>query len=277
MALTHLSTIQSTLFPTLLALLFSSGDAKKGPAEFATRALIISLLFSYLSAAPTPSLPSRAAILLSYLKDPAPAESALPVSFIAEIHRSRPYKLWVSEISNVTKEVFWIFLHNVNIIPYPADAPPGSSYSTTHFPPPRAPVPAAPYVGGVEWEATTYLATHLDLLNGIIAALPTMEERNALRTELRDSGLEKVMGGSLRTCKEKFYGGVHAGLGTWIGAGREDGWDVKNVRQGFPREERRSPRKSPVKKGDGPPVLGEVNVEALPKLQVRNEAVGDWL
>ena len=124
-------------------------------------------------------------------------------------------------------------------------------------------MPAAPYVGGVEWDATNYLATHLDLLNGLIACLPTSEERNTLRQELRDSGLEKVLGSSFRTCKEKFYGGVHAGLGTWVGAAWEDGWDIEEVRQGPRREASRSPRKGKVAE---PPKLD------MPKLNLDHEA-----
>lgn len=73
------------------------------------------------------------------------------------------------------------------------------------------------------------------------------------------------MGNSLRTCKEKFYGAVHAGLGTWIGAGREDGWDVRGVREGC-REEgrgRASPKKA--RKGNG---------EEAPKLEMPRLELG---
>ena len=160
----------------------------------------------------------------------------------------------------------------MNVIPYPVlpQSSAGDSttaedaYTTAHFPTPRPPVPAAPYVGGVEWEATTYLATHIDLLNGLIASLPTREERNALRQELKDSGFEKVMGGTLRTCKEKFYGGVHAGLSTWVGAAKEDGWAWRDVREGPPREERTRTRSSSPKKKEKPPML------EMPKLELGN-------
>ena len=54
------------------------------------------------------------------------------------------------------------------------------------------------------------------------------------------------MGGSLRTCKEKFYGGVHEGLKVWVGAAKADGWPVEDVRAGPPREQS-SPKKSPLK------------------------------
>jgi hypothetical protein len=52
------------------------------------------------------------------------------------------------------------------------------------------------------------------------------------------------MGGSLRTCKEKFYGAVHDGLRTWCVAAKADGWAYKDVREGLPRE---SPKKKVLK------------------------------
>ena len=138
----------------------------------------------------------------------------------------------------------------------PSSSSSSPNYTTTHYPPARPPVPAAPYVGGVEWDATNYLAAHLDLLNGLLASLPTGADRNALRAELRLSGFEKVMGSSLRTCKEKFYGSVHAGLRTWVAAAAADGWSASDVRAG-PKEEivamaaaatAAARRKSPLKK-----------------------------
>lgn len=153
-------------------------------------------------------------------------------------------------------------MHHGNIVPYPSDLNEAASYSTKHFPGERPPVPAAPYIGGVEWDATNYVAAHVDLLNGLIASLSSFEERNALRQQLKDSGFEKCMGVSLRTCKEKFYGAVHAGLTTWIGAAREDGWDVKFVKEG-PRQEDIVRTSSPKKrKHEEPPRLD------IPKLDL---------
>lgn len=281
LALHELSAIQSSLFPTLLAMLFD--EEKKGPSEFTTRNIIISLLFTYLSASTSTDLTTRARTLLAYLRDPSQPEAAQPPGFIASMHQSRPYRVWCKEVVNVTKEVFWIFLHHLNIIPYPAYPDPlSANYASIHFPRDRPPVPAAPYVGGVEWEATNYVAAHLDLLNGIIAALPSREERNSLRQELRDSGFEKCMGRNLRTCKEKFYGSVHAGLSTWIGAASEDGWDMMFVMEGPRREESAAatrPSTSPkkAKREEPAPKL------EMPKLDlaVRNGGVelndGGWL
>lgn len=230
-------------------------EEKKGPSEFSTRGIIMSLLFTYLSTCAPSLLVHRAQTILSYLRDPAPPEDAQPVGFIASIYQPRPYRVWCKEIVNVTKEVFWIFLHHLNVVPItPTPATSATQdYARLHFPHERPPVPAAPYVGGVEWEATNYLASHLDLMNALIASLPTRAERNQLRQELKVSSFEKCMGGSLRTCKEKFYGAVHDGLRTWVSAAVEDGWDTRDVRNGPPREEvkqKTSPKK--IKKEEPP-------------------------
>ena len=203
------------------------------------------------------------------------------------MHTPRPYKLWCREVSHVTKEVFWIFLHHLNVVPLPkntADAPAdvdvepeeraralAATYTHRHFPGSRPPVPAAPYIGGVEWDATTYLAAHLDLLNGLISSIPTVDARNTLRAEMRASGFERTMGTTLRTCKEKFYSGVH-GLRAWAAAAHEDGWETRSVREGPTMEEQAararsaSPKKSPKKKtGDEAP-----RIEALPPLGLDN-------
>ncbi|RDL39459.1 ARM repeat-containing protein [Venustampulla echinocandica] len=266
LALQHLENIQTTLFPALLHLLFD--EEKKGPSEFTTRNIITSLLVTYLKSAPPSERTHRSKTLLSYLRDQEPSESQRPVGFVLEMRRERPYRVWCKEVTNVTKEVFWIFLHNLNVVPLPKTSDndqndatssfnannnfdtsnPDRAYMSKHFPQELPPVPAAPYVGGVEWDATNYLASHLELVNGIIACLPTQAERNMLREQMRISGWEKCMGCTLRLCKEKFYGCVHAGLRCWVSAAAEDGWDTKDVRCGPSVQTQKSPtRKSPKK------------------------------
>lgn len=191
---------------------------KKGPSEFTTRSIITSVLFTYIKSAPPQDRPIRAKTVLGHLRDPEPKEQDRPLGFVLEMRRDRPYRVWCKEATSVTKEVFWIFLHHLNIVYLPRDketrearGPSGMdsmAYMRTHFPQERPPVPAAPYVGGVEWDATNYLASHLDLLNAIIACTSTAEERNTLRNLFQISGWERCMGGSLRLCKEKFYPGV---------------------------------------------------------------------
>jgi hypothetical protein len=270
MALQYLHSIHATLFPALLHMIFD--PEKKGPSEFTTRNIITSLLLTYIECATPQDRATRAQTVLGFLRDPEPKEEDRPVDFVLEMRRERPYRVWCKEVVNVTKEVFWIFLHNLNIVALPsADRKTSSSshhsarggdnsnqppldqlaYQARHFPQERPPVPAAPYVGGVEWDATNYLASHLDLLNAILACVgPTSVERNALRAQLRISGWERCLGGSLRLCKEKFYGAVHDGLRRWVAAAADDGWDVRDVRYGPPPESRakRARPASPAKK-----------------------------
>ncbi|PGH36882.1 hypothetical protein GX50_00340 [[Emmonsia] crescens] len=276
LALRHLSSVESVLFPTLLHMLFD--EEKKGPSEFTTRSIVLSLLFTHLSSASPDNLVPRAKTILAYMRDPTPPEDSQPLNFIASIYQPRPYRVWCKEVSNVTKEVFWIFLHHLNIVPVTRTTGENSEpYGKRYFPPPRPPVPAAPYVGGVEWDATNYIANHLDLMNGLLAALPTASERNTLRAELRASGLEKVMGASLRICKEKFYSSVHDSLRLWVAAAAEDGWDYKYVREGPPRGAMDSTPRSPTKVAPGSPKkrAGLVSDEP-PKLDL-TETSESWL
>ncbi|PVI00353.1 hypothetical protein DM02DRAFT_527174 [Periconia macrospinosa] len=228
-ALKQFADMSSTLFPALLAMLFD--EEHKGPSEFTTRELIIQIIFAHLDSAPKTELSARATELIKYLKDPIKEKESSTVPFILQMHQPRPYQVWCKEITNVTKEVFWIFIHHLNVIPLVANTDPSLSYTTAHFPGPRAIVPAAPYVGGVEWDATNYLATHLDLLNGILASIPGREDRNTFRSELKVSGFEKVMG-HLRTCNPKYYGAVHDALKVWTSAAAADAWEVRDVRMG---------------------------------------------
>jgi len=275
-ALEKLSVIAATLFPKLLGMIFD--EEKKGPAEFNTRGIITTILFAYLSGASRSKpaeLTARAKEILAYLADPQKPEQENQLDFVLSMRERRPYRVWAKEVTNVSREVFWIFLHHLNVVTLPsrtdstttADTETetsslSASYTSRHFPTTRAPVPAAPYIGGVEWDATTYITSHLDLLNGLIASLPSTADRNALRADLLASGWEKTMGGTLRTCKEKFYMPVHDALRVWVAAANEDGWDVRVVREGFNKEEREraSPRKaaSPRKKEE----------EVVPKLSL---------
>jgi hypothetical protein len=175
---------------------------------------------------------ARAKSILSYISDPGAEEHATPLDFIKKMHQTRPYTHWCREILNVSREVFWIFMHHSNVISAASIAEDGRPYSKRHFPPPPAPVPAAPHVGGVEYDATRYIAGHLELMNGLIASLPTREARNILRNDLKSSGFEKLMGGKLRICREKYYGVIHEGLRTWLAAAAEDGWPTADVSRG---------------------------------------------
>ncbi|KAI7777697.1 hypothetical protein LA080_003118 [Diaporthe eres] len=273
LALQYLHSIQDTLFPALIGMVFD--PEKKGPSEFTTRNIITSVLFTYIQSGTPQERVIRAKTVLSYLRDPQAKEEERPVDFVLGMRRERPYRVWNKEVVNVTKEVFWIFLHQLNVVALPAGHKSSEDIRTTanqtdaaaptrtergtstatdmdpyaymihHFPQERPPVPAAPYVGGVEWDATNYLASHLDIINAILACTPTQAQRNALREQFRISGWERCLGGSLRLCKEKFYPAVHDALRNWVAAAADDGWDVRDVRFGPPAESRSSSPKKP--------------------------------
>lgn len=260
-AMNRLDDVSGALFPKLIDMIFD--EERKGPSEFNTRGVITTLVFEHLAAAGPSQRLSRAQEALLYLADRKPTDDKRPATFITQMQQNRPYQAWCRELSSVTKEAFWIFLHHLNVI-HPATVDQdkvNESYFERHFPKERPPIPAQPYMGGVEWDATNYMATHLDLMNGIIASLPTTEDRNALRDELKASGMEKVMGDKLRLCKSKFYSCVHDGLRTWVAAAQEDGWETHDVSWGPPKKAP-SPRKNDVVKNSQAPQLD------LPKLDV---------
>jgi hypothetical protein len=293
LAIQYLHSIQASLFPKLLHMLFD--PEKKGPSEFTTRNIITSVLFTYIESASPEGRITRAAVVLSHLRDPEPKEEDRPVPFVLEMRRDRPYRVWNKEVVNVTKEVFWIFLHHLNIVALDKERAAANSISATgqddifsymsrNFPQERPPVPAAPYVGGVEWDATNYLASHLDLLNAVIACTPGRDNRNELRTLLRISGWERCLGGSLRLCKEKFYGAVHEGLRTWVAAAAEDSWDTRDVRYGPPPEAAKSPVKlfgggagNPKKKVDPPPKIDMPKLDLSKNGDGSGDVVTSWL
>ena len=259
----------------LIKMLFD--EERKGPSEYHTRTIVFNLLHNFLVSSAAGTLASRARTLLGYLQDQITAKQGQAPAFITSIYHPRPYRTWHKELNNLTKEVFWIFLHHHNIIPYPlSPSDTNLSYQERHFPKEHPPVAAAPYIGGVEWDATAYVTAHLDLINGLVASLPAQTERNKLRQEMKDSGFEKLMGASLRTCKEKFYGSVHEALSVWCGAALDDGWPDKDVRQGPPREEViKSPQKKGKKKDQAPKL-------DMPKLDLEVKVSGaaaaeDWI
>ncbi|CRK20899.1 hypothetical protein BN1708_017833, partial [Verticillium longisporum] len=62
----------------------------------------------------------RAKAMLSYLRNQEGKEDERPVPFVLEMRKERPYTVWNKETVSVTKEVFWIFLHNLNVVALPA-------------------------------------------------------------------------------------------------------------------------------------------------------------
>jgi len=202
---------------------------------------------------------SRTRSLLLHLSDPKGVADEKPLEFITQMHQARPYTLWCKEVNNVSKEVFWIFMHHSNVITAADVLEDHRPYHKRHFPSAHAPMAAAPHSGSVECDATKYISAHMDLMNALIALLPTREERNTFRNELKVSGFERMMGSRLRLCRDKYYAVVHESIATWIAAAGEDGWPTANVSRGPPQADNGATSTSG---GSGAPKL------ELPKLDL---------
>jgi hypothetical protein len=171
-------------FVQLISLLYSD----KKPGDIATRQLIVELLLILLDLYPPSSLPSSSAVtdscvdrncdtpstceppinfiylpaphlnVFSLIRDllltPAPPPSerpSTPISphaFIESLHQPRIYKTYLSELSDVCRDFFWVFCHANNTIWALG------SVDETKVEKPRAP---GGMTGGVEFEAMTYM------------------------------------------------------------------------------------------------------------------------
>ena len=163
--------------------------------------------------------------ILTYLTDPVPETK--PHEFLAESYTPRPYKKWHAELTSITRDTFWMFLHPKNVIPLspPIEAPFPHTAKVT------ASVPSG-FKGGVEWTAAEYLTAHIALVNGVLAGLPVWK-RGEVRRDMRNCGFEVVMGGKLRKVSREYYPGLHGELQRWCWESHRDGWRVFDVSRGF--------------------------------------------
>ncbi|KAI0303580.1 armadillo-type protein [Multifurca ochricompacta] len=209
-----------TPFVQLVSLLYSD----KKPGEVATRQLIVDLLMILFDLYPSSSLPSVGSVtprrevwdtsprsiialphphqtLYSLLRNilltpaprgvEAPEVPLSPHEFIDALHRPRIYKTYLQELSDICRDYFWVFCHPNNTIWVLADT------DEARVEKPRAP---GGMTGGVEFEAMSYLTTHLRLLNAFAKSaqdhtLPKEHELSAhqLHTDLFLSGIERII------------------------------------------------------------------------------------
>ncbi len=211
-----LGSVATEILPTLVDFLFS----EKGPAEFSTRQSIMCILDAHLEG-DFGLRHTRAEQILSYLADPLKPLSERHPDFMEAAYTPRPYKRWVAELERVCRDVFWIFLHSSNMI----DVLDSEQLSKMNR---GAPVVPQGFVGGVEWEATHYMASYIRLINSILASLHE-SERRLLRTEMKRSQFETIMGQKLRKASTKFYGHLHEELTIWVSNAAHDRWNVSSI------------------------------------------------
>ncbi|KDN40879.1 hypothetical protein K437DRAFT_264181 [Tilletiaria anomala UBC 951] len=160
-------------------------------------------------------------LLLALLHNPRdPSKEAL-VDFISATHTPRPFKTYVLELSGVARDYFWIFCHGQN-----------RYWRLEEINPAEIEGPKVPggMTGGVEFEAMTYLAAHLRLMN-ILGR--TLLQRTTARstaayqfyTSLFDSGIERLLA-VLRRASQVYYQHMHLELARLFALAEQSGFNM---------------------------------------------------
>ncbi|KZT52327.1 hypothetical protein CALCODRAFT_502444 [Calocera cornea HHB12733] len=233
-----------TPFSSLVELMYSD----KKPGDVPTRQLIVELYLILFELYPTraagwsgansnPGTPTRRAanslyplppshdslfsLLRSLLltKPPPRAEAELFApppeehEFIATLHTPRIYKNHLAELSDICRDYFWVFCHPGNAI-WQLEEVDESVVER-----PRAP---GGMTGGVEFEAMSYLTTHLRFINATAKAaieqnLPSTSELSARRfhEDLFASGLERILA-IIRKASATYYPTLHLEIARYI-------------------------------------------------------------
>ncbi|EPX74260.1 GTPase binding protein Rid1 [Schizosaccharomyces octosporus yFS286] len=194
----------------LVQLLFS----KKQPSDFATREVIIQIINLYLKAHTNREIGAKK--VFSFFEDSE--EETEEVDFIKEARVKRPYRRWIIELEYIAKNVFWVWNHDGNIIDLESDL-------NEFYDPPLG------FIEGIETEATSYVASHIQLSNDLLASLDK-KDRMQKRLELQFSGLERIMALRFRKSSQKFHKKLHDSLREWVKAARADKWPYKFVQTG---------------------------------------------
>ncbi|WBW71674.1 GTPase binding protein Rid1 [Schizosaccharomyces osmophilus] len=194
----------------LVQLLFS----KKQPSDFVTREVIIQIIILYLKAHTNREVGAKT--VFSFLEDSE--EETEEVDFIKEARVKRPYRKWIIELEYVAKNVFWVWNHDRNIIDLEPDL-------EELYDPPLG------FIEGIETEATSYIASHIELSNELLVSLD-IKDRMQKRLELQFSGLERIMALRFRKSSQKFHKKLHGSLREWVKAARADKWPYKFVQMG---------------------------------------------
>lgn len=216
--------LNADFLKTITNFLFSD----KQPSDFACRGRIVTILETYLTGK-RELQEFRATEILGYLADPPKPIGERPLEMLERALKVRPYRRWIQELEKLTKDCFWVFLHNDNVIPV-------LSPHECAAMPRRAPVVPEGYVGGVEWVLIEYICTHLSLLNKIIGSLPR-NHRAQFRSDLRNSNFEEICGSKLTRASTKFYIRLHEELKQWVSDANADSWPVASVTLGVSRDD----------------------------------------
>ncbi|EPS40780.1 hypothetical protein H072_5309 [Dactylellina haptotyla CBS 200.50] len=241
MADSRFDAIHVELFPLILSMMFDE-ERKKTPYEYETREAAVGLMFTYLQQAPLDQQATRARSVMKILENPPPQNSKL--DWVEAITQPRPFTRWSGEVARLTYETGWVWYHPGNRIMV-RDMNDQEPYNVAYFPTPRAFLALdGGSVNSIEMNVANYAALHLEIMNAIIAYLPTRKERCQFRETVQISGMEKTMGQILRCAgKGQHYehlATLHSSLSDWVTAAKADDWaSWEHVRTGrFPEEKK---------------------------------------
>ncbi|KAF3926428.1 hypothetical protein AA313_de0205685 [Arthrobotrys entomopaga] len=239
--------IHVELFTLILSMMFDE-ERKKTPYEYETREAAVGLMFTYLQQAAPEKQATRARSIMKILENPPLTKSQQGPAWVEAIKRPRPFTRWSNDVGRLTYETGWVWYHPGNkvMVREMNDQEP---YNVAYFPTPRAFLAVdGGSVNSIEMHVTNYAALHLEIMNAILAYLPTKDERNEFRKAVQMSGMEKVMGSVLRCAgKGKHYehlANLHSSLSDWVTAAKADDWESwEHVRTGrFPPEKQDKPK-----------------------------------
>ncbi|CEH12965.1 hypothetical protein CBOM_00915 [Ceraceosorus bombacis] len=215
-------------FAQLCSLLWS----EKKPGDLTTRRYLVEVLLMLpdLDLGKVQALPPREGsslhvcahhrpglqLLLSLVhNEPNPTVETI-VHFVRAGHAARPFKAWMSELSGVCRDYFWIFCHSQNRFWHLPDVDQKSAAG------PKVP---GGMTGGVEFEAMGYLTTQFRVINRIGAELSVHGRRHSDHTIpppalefhqlLFASGIERVIA-TLRKASQTYYTPMHLELARYI-------------------------------------------------------------
>ncbi|KAK6362982.1 hypothetical protein TWF730_000430 [Orbilia blumenaviensis] len=241
MADARFDVVHVELFTMILSMMFDE-ERKKTPYEYETREAAISLMFTYLQQSPLDQQVNRARSLIKILENPPLAKSQQGPAWVEAIKQPRPFTRWSGEVARLTYETGWVWYHPGNRITlreYDPEAP----FSVAHFPTPRAFMAIdGGSVNSIEMNVANYASLHIEIMNAILAYLPSRAERNGFRMAVSISGMEKIMGQVLRCAGKGHHyeqlANIHSALTDWVTAARADGWESwEHVRTGrFPAD-----------------------------------------
>lgn len=141
------------------------------------------------------------------LHTPSPPSIHNTVDFLQNVHEHRPLRCYVEEFDRVCHDFFWIFCHEHNQVWDWDNMDQRAAFA------PRVP---SGMTGSVEWEAITYLTTHLCLLNTILSFFVQNHPpgARAFVSELTKSNFPRVLN-ILRKASQTYYSALHAELAHW--------------------------------------------------------------